>query len=78
MNCTVDELFDHFGTYFDEIDILDEEDRVIESVNILGTGFYNADRYCEFLLKYGDYIVVNWLYYHDSNLIEIKIEKAEE
>ncbi len=62
---TVNELFDHFTAFPDEISFYDFKENVQDSVHVAritaeGETEYDDDRYNDFLDEYGNRIVEDW------------------
>lgn len=62
---TVNELFDHFTSFPDEITFYDPKENVQDSVHVAlitdeGETEYDCDGYCDFLDEYGNRIVEDW------------------
>jgi len=77
---TVNELFLCFVYWFDKVRYWDDETETGEEIIIYETDgeILHEDRHNEFLDKYGNYIVTNWIYFWSDNWIDLTIRKEKD
>ena len=79
MKLTVRQLFEGFKLYFDKIEVNDKSALLSDEYRSYGDSPKAQAIYEEAMGKYGDYYVVDFLYWVDNNSMEVcVVETVEE